>query len=160
MHLLEHTWFLKWPLSRRTFGLWKLALCLREHNTKLNVAGKKQKTYLKAGAPAANGKRRPPMKNSATYTVVYFYWKWYQYLKFRYSEKAKVWKRSPALFWCYSPSQSAPTIFKNPAPCFWQKAGWKNRVILYSKREETRLPLFFLNFNDLGFLHSVFLPDF
>ena len=83
MHLLEHTWFLKWPLFRRTFGLWKLALCLREHNTKLNVAGKKQKTYLKAGAPAANGKRRPPMKNSATYTVVYFYWKRYQYLKFR-----------------------------------------------------------------------------
>ena len=63
-----------------------------------------------------------------------------------------------------SPSQSAPTILKNRIPCFMkngtpcflQKAGWKNRVILYSRREETRLPLLFLNYDDLGFLHSVF----
>jgi hypothetical protein len=41
-------------------------------------------------------------------------------------------------------------------PAFCKKQAEKNRVILYSKREETRLPLFFLNYNDLGFLHSVF----
>ena len=63
-----------------------------------------------------------------------------------------------------SPSQSAPAILKNRAPCFLKighpafckKQAEKNRVILYSKREETRLPLLFLNYNDLGFLHSVF----
>ena len=50
-------------------------------------------------------------------------------------------------------------------PAFCKKQAEKNRVILYSKREETRLPLLFLNYNDLGFLHSVFfsksrVPDF
>jgi hypothetical protein len=61
-------------------------------------------------------------------------------------------------------SQSAPAILKNRAPfflkirypVFFKKQAEKNRVILYSKKEETRLPLLFLNNNDLGFLHSVF----
>jgi hypothetical protein len=41
-------------------------------------------------------------------------------------------------------------------PAFCKKQAEKNRVILYSKREETRLPLLFLNYIDLGFLHSAF----
>ena len=63
---------------------------------------------------------------------------------------------------CQSPSQSAPPILKNRAPCFLKighpafckKQAEKNRVIFYSKREETRLPLLFLINNDLAFLHS------
>ena len=49
-----------------------------------------------------------------------------------------------------------PLFLKMGHPAFWKKQAEKNRVILYSKREETRLPLLFLNYNDLGFLHSVF----
>ena len=49
-----------------------------------------------------------------------------------------------------------PLFLKIGHPAFWKKQAEKNRVILYSKREETRLPLIFLNYNDLGFLHSVF----
>jgi hypothetical protein len=41
-------------------------------------------------------------------------------------------------------------------PAFCSNQAEKNRVILYSKTQETRLPLLFLNNNDLGFLHSVF----
>ena len=41
-------------------------------------------------------------------------------------------------------------------PDFCKKQAEKKRVILYSKREETRLPLLFLNNNDLGFLHPAF----
>ena len=37
-----------------------------------------------------------------------------------------------------------------------QKAGCKKQGHCYSKREETRLPLLFLNNNDLGFLHPAF----
>ena len=57
-----------------------------------------------------------------------------------------------------------PAFWKMGHPAFCKKQAEKNRVILYSKREETRLPLLFLNYNDLGFLHSVFsksrVPDF
>ena len=49
-----------------------------------------------------------------------------------------------------------PAFWKFGHPAFCKKQAEKNRVILYSKREETRLPLLFLNNNDLGFLHSVF----
>ena len=49
-----------------------------------------------------------------------------------------------------------PAFWKMGHPVFWKKQAEKNRVIVYSKREETRLPLLFLNYNDLGFLHSVF----
>ena len=49
-----------------------------------------------------------------------------------------------------------PDFWKMGHPAFFKKQAEKNRVILYSKREETRLPLFFLNYNELGFLHSVF----
>ena len=60
-----------------------------------------------------------------------------------------------------SPSQSAPAILKNRAPCFLKighpafckKQAEKNRVILYSKKEETRLLLLFLNNTNPGFLH-------
>ena len=48
-----------------------------------------------------------------------------------------------------------PLFLKIGHPAFCKKQAEKNRVILYSKREETRLPLLFLK-NDLGFLHSVF----
>ena len=41
-------------------------------------------------------------------------------------------------------------------PAFCKKQAEKNRVILYSKREETRLPLLFLNYNDLGFFALCF----
>jgi len=50
-----------------------------------------------------------------------------------------------------------PLFLKVGRPAFWGEQAEKNRVILYSKREETRLPLLFLNYNDLGFLHSVFV---
>ena len=49
-----------------------------------------------------------------------------------------------------------PLFLKMGHPAFCKKQAEKNRVILYSKKEETRLPLLFLNYNDLGFLHSVF----
>ena len=49
-----------------------------------------------------------------------------------------------------------PLFLKIGHPAFCKKQAEKNRVILYSKREETRLPLLFFNYNDLGFLHSVF----
>ena len=49
-----------------------------------------------------------------------------------------------------------PAFWKMGHPAFCKKQAEKNRVILYSKREETRLLLLFLNYNDLGFLHSVF----
>jgi hypothetical protein len=39
-------------------------------------------------------------------------------------------------------------------PAFCKKQAEKNRVIFYSKRKETRLPLLFSNNNDLVFLHS------
>ena len=49
-----------------------------------------------------------------------------------------------------------PLFLKMGHLAFCKKQAEKNRVILYSKREKSRLPLFFLNYNDLGFLHSVF----
>jgi hypothetical protein len=49
-----------------------------------------------------------------------------------------------------------PAFWKIGHPAFWKKQVEKYRVILYSKWEETRLPLLFLNYSDLGFLHSVF----
>ena len=53
----------------------------------------------------------------------------------------------------HSPSQSAPTILKNWAPCFlkighprfWKKQSAKNRVHCNSKREEAAWSLLFLN---------------
>ena len=75
------------------------------------------------------------------------------------------------LLFIQSPSQSAPTILnyqvdliifkglellKNRGPCFLQKPGCKKQGHCYSKREKTRLPLLFLNNNDLGFLHPPF----
>ena len=41
-------------------------------------------------------------------------------------------------------------------PAFSKKQGAKKQGHCYSKREETRLPLLFLNNNDLGFLHPAF----
>ena len=49
-----------------------------------------------------------------------------------------------------------PAFWKMGLPAFCKKQAEKFRVILYSKREENRLPPLFLNYNDLGFLHSVF----
>ena len=69
--------------------------------------------------------------------------------------------------WCivvqYSrPVNLHPLFLKIGCPVFWKlgtlfffKSRLKNRVTSYSKREDTRLPLLFLNYNDLGFLHSV-----
>ena len=43
----------------------------------------------------------------------------------------------------------------------WKKQGAKNQGHCYSKREEARLPILFLNKNDPVFWHSVFFgPDF
>ena len=49
-----------------------------------------------------------------------------------------------------------PLFLKIGHPAFCKKQAEKNRVIFYSKRKETRLPLLFLNNNNLDFLHSVF----
>ena len=44
----------------------------------------------------------------------------------------------------HSPSQSAPTILKNRAPCFFENRA-KNQGHFYSKREEAAWSLLFLN---------------
>ena len=49
-----------------------------------------------------------------------------------------------------------PLFLKMGHPAFWKKQAENNRDILYSKREETRLPLLFLNYNDLGFFALCF----
>ena len=44
----------------------------------------------------------------------------------------------------HSPSQSAPTILKNGAPCFLQKAGWKKQghSLFKKKRDQAASSLF------------------
>ena len=53
-----------------------------------------------------------------------------------------------------------PAFWKMGHPAFCKKQAEKNRVILYSKREETRLPLLFLNYNDLCFFQKAGCPIF